>query len=178
MRSIILALALATGWVLFAGESKAQEELDFSALLERFEDGVPDKADVDQLIAQAVSTFESEDCRRAIPQLAEAQARANHLANLITIGLEPFYDASYDDRRSFRGVGELAPFEAMSNEYKRERNRLMVMEAECLLNTNQTREGIVRLYRALELIDIDNGPLWNRARDRLYSEIGVIQSED
>lgn len=151
----------------------ASDELDVSAITARFSAGIPRRDEVDTLISQAHSLFESGNCELAAPVIRDAAERTNTLANLISAGLEPFYSASYDDRRSFRGVDALIRYENLSNNYKRQRNELMIMEAECLLSMGDREGGVARLYKSLELVNVNERELWDRARSELYSEIGV-----
>ncbi|WP_429911038.1 hypothetical protein [Glycocaulis sp.] len=148
-------------------------EFDFSAIEGRFGDRYWTVSEVTDAVSQAQEAFDSGDCAEALPLLVDAQRKSNQISNLIQGGLRPFYDASYDQRRSFTAVGRLVGYENSMNEYRETRNRLMVYEAECLLTLGQRNEGIVRLYRALELIPISNRELWDRARTKLYEELEV-----
>ncbi len=136
------------------------------------ETGLPSVEMVTQLEASARALFDSGDCKKAIPALERYAKTANHLANLISAGVRPFYGASYDDRRGFSGISELVRFETAANEYKAKRNASLVMQAECHAKIGDPSKAAVIYSSALELIDIDDTALWRRAREGLYSVIG------
>lgn len=147
---------------------------DVSAISARIDElGVPTTADLAELERRAHSAYDAGDCASAIPALETYGRNANHLANLIARGLEPFYGAMSDERRGFRGTRELIPFENMANEYKGKRDEAMVMQADCLARTGETAAAVALYYSALDLISIDDVQLWERARNGLYSIIGV-----
>lgn len=123
---------------------------------------------------QARALFGDGACTGEVVAVLDDFARkANAMGNVISAGLEPFYDASLDDRRSFRGTRELIPFETLANQYKRKRNIAMVMRAECIAKSGDRETAISVYYRALQLLSIDNTEWWTRARNGLYALVGV-----
>ena len=62
--------------------------------------GLPTIDLVTYLKNQAIETFESGNYEEALPLLEEWAKQANWLANLISGGLEPYYSASYDNRKN------------------------------------------------------------------------------
>lgn len=168
----------ATIWLLLAlspGALHAQEEDPFELANQSINDGaVPTVEALASLEEQARSLFGDGSCTGdAINILDDFAKKANAMGNTIAIGLEPFYDASLDDRRSFGGTRDLIPFEELANDYKRKRNIAMVMRAECLAKAGDRETAISVYYRALQLIDIDNSEWWTRARTGLYVQVGV-----
>ena len=137
--------------------------------------GVPTVQSVDQLERRATELYTSEKWNEAESALDEYAKQANWLSNLIAGGLQPYYDASYDDRESFPHARllKLIPLESLGNQYKEKRNRAMVMRAECFVNLGQTEKAVSLLVGALDLIDIEDEKWWTRATDQLYSIIGV-----
>lgn len=118
------------------------------------------------------------DCNAALVAIASYYDAANVTANILRQGLEPFYDASRDDRESVFAdrqlLDELAAAEDLSNDLVRRRNTAWVEEAKCLLAIGDRRAAIVRLYRALDFIGTssDQRELWNEARSLLWAQIG------
>ena len=136
--------------------------------------GLPTVSKVDALEAKAASLFSAGNCEEAISALREYARQANSIANFISRGLEPYYDASRDEKKEFGlKVRPLIPFEKRANGYREKRNRAMVMEAECQAKVGNPKEAAVLFYKALDLIDIENEDWWNRARTQLYSLIGL-----
>jgi hypothetical protein len=72
---------------------------------------------------------------------------------------------------------ELVVAEDVSNNLIRQRNEAWVEEARCLLELGRTTEGVIRLYRALDYIDIDERELWEEARHLLWGQIGFAAGQ-
>jgi hypothetical protein len=169
--TVATALALANA-LPTAAQDEMDNPLDLTGLSEERKDiDVLTVAEVDDLEALTRAAFDAGDCKSALPLLNDYQKQANSAANLLHAGLKPFYGASYDDRKNFRGTGALVKYESASNQYKKKRNAAMVMAAECLVKTGDKAGAVIRFQRALELIDIDDQALWDRARKGLYSLI-------
>jgi len=134
--------------------------------------GVPTVADVDAAEKAASELVASGDCQKAVPALELFAKRANTLANLIAGGLQPFYGASYDDRKSAR-VGGLVKYEGLANGYKAKRDRAMIMQAECLIKLGQREQGAAMLVKALHLLSVSEDEWWTRARLDLYKLMAV-----
>lgn len=178
LRWTLSAIALLCATVALAQETPAQkierDPFDVSATAKMTKElGVPTRSEVSALEDEAKRLFEAGDCKAAEVALDKFARKANWLANLISGGLQPFYDASYDNRRRFAGVSTLVPFEKLANDYRAKRNRALVMRAECLLKLGQTQDGVTLLVSALDLIDIDDAEWWSRARTQLYSILEV-----
>lgn len=159
-----------------ANEPVSVDPFDLTRAKAMLAEGIPTVEEVNGLEETAKKSFESGNCKAAVDDLDLYAKKANHLANLIVAGLEPFYGASYDDRKAFRDVRSLIPLENLANDYKDKRNRAMVMRAECLFELGQTEEGIGVMVVALDLISIDDQEWWMRARKGLYDAIGVDES--
>lgn len=160
----------------FAEDKKIVDPFDLSASASKVEElGVITKPEVDALEAKAKELFNSGDCRAAIPVLIEYSKKSNWLANLIAATLDPYYGASYDDRKgySYDKLKPLIPLESLSNEYKRKRNIAFAMQGECLAKTGDNKAAIPVLLKALDLIDIDNDIWWTRTNENLLKIIKV-----
>ncbi|MBC6439268.1 MAG: hypothetical protein GDA49_02425 [Rhodospirillales bacterium] len=111
------------------------------------------------------------NCGAAIPAIVEFYEAANRLSNLIRRGIDPFYDASRDERSGV-DVSGLVAAEKTSNDLIEQRNRAWVEEAKCLLSEGKKQAGIIRLYRALDYISTRERELWEEARRLLWAEVG------
>lgn len=138
------------------------------------EHGIPTPAHVAELELQAKALLDTGDCEAAVPALEEYAKQANWLANIVAAGLEPFYRASYDDRKKVirrPSARALTKYEDLANQYKQKRNRAMVMEAECLVEIRRREEAVGLLMNVLRLIPVDDDEWWTRARNELYNVI-------
>lgn len=88
------------------GLALAQEDpFDLTATQEQVEElGIPSATKVEALGKEATSLFEGEECSAALPKLEAYARQANFLGNIISAGIEPYYDASHDDRKGVGGV--------------------------------------------------------------------------
>lgn len=158
----------------FCGSTFAQEDpFDLTATQQQVEElGIPTASKVESLGEEATSLFEAEKCEEALPKLEAYARQANFLANIISAGIEPYYDASYDDKKTLGGIYasvlDLAAFETMSNDYKKKRNQAMVMQGICLQKIGREKEAISHLMKALNLIDINSLGVWIQAKNALY----------
>ena len=156
-----------------SGALQATNPFDLTKAREAVGDSLPTVKSVAELEKRALDAFVANDCKTAAPLLNSYAKQANHLSNLIRIGLDPFYDASAEEKRNFRaGVSSLIPYEKLVNDYLTKRNRAMVMEAECTAKTDP-KAAASMFFAALDLINIDDLEWWIRARKGLYSILGV-----
>ncbi|WP_339144434.1 hypothetical protein [Pseudoalteromonas galatheae] len=174
-KAILFAIALASINT-FAEEKKIVDPFDLSASASKVEElGVITKPKVDALEEQAKELFNSGNCKGAIPVLIEYSKKSNWLANMIAATLDPYYGASYDDRKgySYDKLKPLIPLESLANDYKKKRNIAFAMQGECLVKTGDNKGAIPVLLKALALIDIDNDIWWERTRNNLLQVIQV-----
>jgi len=176
MRRTLLAAALILlGSHVAAAQPKPPDDpFDMSSTQKRITElGLPTVEGVAALEKDAGELFSRQECAKAVAALDRFARQANWLANLISAGLQPFYSASYDARKNFSQVSQLAPYETLANKYKEKRDRAVVMEAECLLQLGQKERGVGMLFKSLELISMSDSVWWARARKDLYDVIGV-----
>lgn len=154
-----------------------EDSLDLSEYQNKLSElGLPTLDSVNELKNNAIQTFESGNYEEALPLLEEWAKQANWLANLISGGLEPYYSASYDDRKAFsytKQIKLLVKYENTANDLKTQRNHSLVMQAECLYHLGNKNEAAARYMKALDLIEIDDWKWWVRAANGLYEIIGV-----
>ncbi|MGI2938045.1 hypothetical protein [Vibrio diabolicus] len=179
MKRMYLVLSALVSFSTVAETSKLPTDpFDLSASTQQVgELGVITKADVDQLEERSRALFNDGKCKEAIPVLVEYSKKANWLANMISASLDPYYGASYDDRKAFpyEKIKPLIPLENMSNEYKSKRDIAFAMQGECLIKTGNKEAAIPVLLKTLDLLSIDNEVWWKRTRNNLLDIIGVSE---
>lgn len=176
MKKIILLAFALTSLNILANDEKIIDPFDLSASASKVEElGVITKPDVDALEEKAKEIFNSGNCDAAIPVLIEFSKKSNWLANMIAASLDPYYSASYDDKKGYPydKLKPLIPLESLANEYKKKRNIAFAMQGECLVKTGDKKDAIPVLLKALDLIDIDNDVWWERTRNNLLQVIEV-----
>ncbi|MEZ7198564.1 hypothetical protein [Pseudodesulfovibrio karagichevae] len=177
MKKVIVVVCFVMFWtsLVFAEDKIQTDPFDLSASTSKIQElGVPTKTEVDNLEKKATDLFNAGEYREAIPALIQYSKRANWLANIISSTLEPYYSASYDDRKHFSSnLSALVKIESTANSYKRKRNIAIAMHGECLMKLGDTREAIPVLINALNLISIDNDVWWKRTRENLLNLVGV-----
>lgn len=168
---IILGSALTPG---FAQVTEAPFDLqEYTTMIDEL--GVPTMSSVKAIKDQANAAFESGQHEAAIPLLQEWARKANWLANIISAGLEPFYNASYDKTKNFplNRMTMLLVNETSANSLKRDRNHAMIMEAECLVALGRQDEAVSLYMKALDLVNVDDWEWWVRAANGLYAIVEV-----
>jgi hypothetical protein len=177
MKKTILIVLTIAAFNTFAQEEKTEvDPFDLSASTSKVEElGLITKVEVDALEERAKDLFNSGSCNEAIPVLVEYTKKSNWLANMISASLDPYYGASYDDRKdySYEKLKPLIPLERLANDYKKKRNIAFAMQGDCLIKTGDNKSAIPVLLKALDLIHIDNDVWWERTRNNLLKVIEV-----
>ena len=99
---------------------------------------------------------------------------SNRLANSYRQTLEPFYSAYGDERTAALRKAttlKVAQYEAISNDFIRNRNRAWVKRAECLYENGEKNQALNVVYHALEYIPHTQPGLWRRAKNVLLNLI-------
>lgn len=186
---ILLTMCLLLGCVSVSlaeeGEEKAatvDTTFDFSEQEAKIKElGVPTVSSVADLKKAADDLWDAQDYTAAADAYATYAKQANWLANLISAGLEPYYEASYDNRKSFsfsmfeKGKNykyNLGEAEKLANSYKSGRNRAMLREGLCYYNMGEFEVALPLLIKALDLIDIKDTDNWQIGMNALYDIIG------
>jgi tetratricopeptide (TPR) repeat protein len=165
MKKIILPLTILISLSAFAEEKKIVDPFDLSASASKVKElGVFTKPEVDKLEEKAKELFNSGNCKDAIPVLVEYAKKSNWLANMIAATLNPYYGASYDDKKEYpyAKLKPLIPMESLANDYKKKRNIAYAMHGECLVKIGNKESAIPVLLKALDLIDLDNEIWWQK----------------
>lgn len=180
--SLVAAIAIFFVVIMFCSGALAQTEksienpLDISKYQSQIaEMGIPTDEAVRQIADKAQALFNEGDYEKALPVLQEWARKANWLANIVAAGLEPFYSASYDDRKNFpyQRISLLVPFENTANDLKTQRNHALIMQAECLVHLNRADEAMGIYMRVLDLIQVKDWDWWLRAANGLYKLVGI-----
>jgi hypothetical protein len=176
LRPFLFSLTLTSALCAQEPTKKEPDPFDITAIQKRIEEvGVPTPAIVQKLEAKATALAKDSKWQDAADAYGALAKNANSLANLVHTGIEPFYNASYDDRKSYRIKDSDLKLESQSNDYKTKRNEAMVAQAECYIRLNDTKRAMPLLIRALELINVKDAVLWARARKDLYSIVQIIE---
>lgn len=145
--------------------TKIQAEID--------EYGMPTISSVDQMLINADQLYDNKKWKEAADAYELFAKNANWLANLISTGLEPYYSASYDDKKSisYSVISPLIKYETKSNYYKGQRNKAILRQGICYYNLNDHKSSLPYILKALDLIGVKDTDQWKEARDILYAII-------
>ena len=174
MKRIIIAFGLL---IVIVGLAQAQEKdpMDVSAEMEKIEKyGVPTVDAVHKLKLQADSLFNAKDWENAAIALDDYARSANWLANLLSQCVEPYYSASYDDKKStsYFSLKPFIPFENKANSLKRGRNEAYVKMGICQKELGNTKKAVAYLYKGLDLLSVDQREYWVIAKDAIAEIVG------
>lgn len=152
-------------------------EFDLSAEQQKIEElGIPTVSSVATMKSEADTLWDNKDYEAAAVAYSKYAKHANWLANIISSGLEPYYSASYDKRKSWYPTklssSNLTDAESTSNDYKAERNRAMLYEGLCYYYLNDYETALPLIIKALDSIEINDETNWGLGMDALYSIIG------
>lgn len=158
----------------------AEDEMDISEQQKKVQElGIPTTASVEELKNLADNLYASGEYEGAAQVYNKYSQQANWLANIISTCLEPYYGASYDDRKDWRitnkkmTVSLLAPFEEKANGYKYERNRAVLYEGMCYYKMNDYSRALPMLLKALDILDHSQEDDWKLAMGTVCSMVGV-----
>ncbi len=186
MKSLFLLTLVLASCLAFAQETESADDFiedptDISAYLERFSEGVPIAADVQQVKQQATAAFEAGNCEEALPLLEAMAKQSNIMANILRQTLEPFYSGRFDDREDFNitSVNELIENESNSNSYVQDRNSAWVMLGECELQAGNRDRALGFFSEALDYISLQPEELdnWKRAAQGVMEIVGTSTSD-
>ena len=173
-RVVLLALVLS---LIFSASVLAQDEsfefADYEEDLEEY--GIPSAQQVEELKDEALSLYEDSNYEEAEEALEYWGDTANHLANIISQGLDPFYSASRSDRDdiSASNIRSLADYEDQANNLKRQRNEAYYKRAESLRQIGYEEEAFALYQEVLGMLSVNEWDLWMDATNSLYEMVGV-----
>lgn len=172
--TVIAGICLCLG---HPGAAQQTDETDLSRyeIFEKGEDALT-LNEIQMMEDRYLADIEAGNCVDGLPKIVEFYNAANKTSNLIRRGNEPYYDARRDDQKKVaadRGLlNELVAAERAFNSLIRQRNKAWVEEAKCLIATGEKNEAVIRLYRALDYISVDERELWAQARTLLWDQVG------
>lgn len=180
MKRITLTICLA----LFAIIANAQEKkesnlsidpLDISTQLEKIDAyGVPTIALVNEMKAKADTLYNQNNWKDAAIAYEEYAKKANWLANLLSQCVEPYYSASYDDKKniSYSRIQNFIPYESQANKLKDERNVAYVKIGLCYKQLGDISKAVAFLHKGLDLLDVNQSVYWTMAAKAMAEIVG------
>ena len=151
-------------------KSESEDPLDISKQMEQIKKyGVPTIATVAEMKTKADALYESQSWKEAALAYEVYAKNVNWLANLLSQCVQPYYSASYDDRKntSYSTLKPFIPFESKANECKRERNIAYVKIGLCYKNMGDIKNAIAYLHKGLDLLDVKEIVYWTMAKDAM-----------
>ena len=159
----------------------AEDAFDTSADTKQVEElGVPTLASVQKLKSEADALWNQKKYSDAAAAYAIYAKQVNWLANLVSAGLDPYYNASSSDRKGYypsdttMRTSALAKHEDKANRYKIERNRAIMREGLCYYYLKDYESALPLLLKALDLFSLDDNEVanWKTTMTALYDIIG------
>lgn len=174
MRKIVFFVALLIMCnVIFAQTTEPKEvitadPLDLSKEMEQIDKyGVPTIAAISEMKTKADALYEAKSWKEAAVAYEVYAKNVNWLANLLAQCVEPYYSASYDDRKntSYSTLKPFIPFESKANECKENRNRSYVKIGLCYKNLGDIKNAVAYLHKGLDLLAVGDLVYWTMAKD-------------
>lgn len=157
----------------------AEDAFDTSADAKQVEElGVPTLSSVAASKKKADDLWSQKNYKKAAVAYAEYAKEVNWLANLVSAGLDPYYNASSSDRKEYypndttMRTSALVKYELEANVYKTERNRAIMQEGLCYYYLNDYERALPLLLKALDLFSLDEVSNWKTTMTALYDIIG------
>lgn len=150
----------------------SQSGFDITAHIETH--GIPSLVKVNQLEKNAEMHFKSKRYAQALQSYSEFVLHANALSLVLTKGMQPYYNASPEDRRGYpyARLKNLLPMEMEAAALQRRRGRGYVMMGHCQRELGRASEAATAYMMGLELIPLADEKLWAEAREGLLSILG------
>ena len=183
-RNLLLASILFTSFNLIAQNTDVKKEissdpLDISIQKEQIKKyGVPTIKTVEEMKSKADALYDSKSWEQAAVAYEIYAQHANWLANLLSQCVEPYYSASYDDKKNtgYTKLKPFIPFENKANECKKNRNEAYVKIGLCYKNVGDVKNAVTYLHKGLDLLNVDNIIYWTLAKDAM-AEILEFKTE-
>lgn len=182
MRKVLLSITLACFTLCaFAqsNESKSStiDPLDVSKQLEQIElYGVPTFENVNEMRTKADALYEDHSWAKAAEAYEQYAKHANWLANIVSQCVEPYYSASYDDRKnvSYTSLKDYIPYESAANKLKEGRNEAYVKIGLCYKNLGDVNKAMTFLHKGLDLLDLRQRAMWAEAAKAVAEIVGFV----
>ena len=182
--NLLMTILLLSSFSLFSQTTETKKEnnsdaLDLSMQKEQIEKyGVPTVGAVAEMKNKADALYDSKSWEQAALAYDIYAQHVNWLANLLAQCVEPYYSASYDDRKttSYSSLKTFIPLESKANECKENRNRAYVKIGLCYKNLGDIKNAVTYLHKGLDLLDVKDLVYWTLAKDAM-SEILEFKEE-
>ena len=181
MKKIFLLLAMLMPVALAAQTTendenkKVADPLDISKEVAQIElYGVPTFEAVNEMKAKADALYDASSWEEAALAYEQYAKHANWLANIVSQCVEPYYSASYDDRKNsvFYVSSNYGSYEKAANKLKGERNTAYVKIGLCYKNLGKADKAITYLYKGLDLLSVSEKEMWKEAANAVSELIG------
>ena len=174
-QNILLAIFIFCSFNLIAQTTETKKQisddpLDVSIQKEQIEKyGVPTINTVEEMKKKADALYDSQSWEEAAAAYEVYAKHVNWLANLLSQCVEPYYSASYDDRKStpYSKLKSFIPFESKANECKQNRNEAYVKMGLCYKNMGDIKNAVTYLHKGLDLLDVNDEKYWTLAKDAM-----------
>ena len=181
MKKILVLLAVFMPMALAAQTTEPEEAkkvadpLDISKEVAQIEMyGVPTFEAVNEMKEKAEALYVAESWEEAAAAYEQYAKHANWLANIVSQCVEPYYSASYDDRKNsvFYVSSNYGSYEKAANKLKQERNTAYVKIGLCYKNLGKAGTAIAYLYKGLDLLSVSEKDMWKEAANAVSELIG------
>lgn len=174
----LLTFFLFSSFYLFSQTTETKKEstydaLDVSAQKEQIKKyGVPTLSTVAEMKSKADALYDSKSWEQAASAYEIYAQNVNWLSNLLSQCIEPYYSASYDDKKaiSYSTLKTFIPIESKANECKTNRNHAYVRMGLCYKNMGDIKNAVTYLHKGLDLLNVEDMEYWTLAKDAM-SEI-------
>lgn len=173
--AILLPVAVMAQTTDDEGAKKVVDPLDISQEVAQIElYGVPTVEAVKEMKGKADALYSSGTWEEAALAYEQYAKHANWLANIISQCVEPYYSASYDDRKNsvFYVSSNYGSYEKAANNLKKERNEAYVKIGLCYKQLGQVDKAITYLYKGLDLLSVSEKDMWKEAANAVSELVG------
>lgn len=156
-------------------KSISADPLDVSKEVEQIElYGVPTFSAVEEMRMKADALYEAKSWKEAAEAYEQYAKHANWLANIVSQCVEPYYSASYDDKKnmSYTLLKSFIPYENAANKLKEGRNVSYVRIGLCYKNMGDINKAVTFLHKGLDILSIDQYTEWSLGAAAIAEIVG------
>lgn len=183
-KNLLLAILIFASFNLIAQTIETKKEIsndpfDVSIQKEQIAKyGIPTLKTVEEMKTKADALYDAESWEQAAAAYEIYAKHVNWLSNLLAQCVEPYYSASYDDRKAttYSALKPFIPFENKANQCKMNRNEAYVKIGLCYKNLGDFKNAVTYLHKGLDLLSVDDLLYWTLAKDAM-AEILEFKTE-